>query len=162
MIYESYLQRAQSEKKRIEKLVVKLKQMNTRKVDEFFHTLHDEAFEKIDCLKCANCCKTTSPLFRNIDIERLSKHLKIKEQHFTETYLKIDEDGDYVFKSAPCPFLMDDNYCSVYESRPNACREYPHTNRKKMQQILKLTATNAQICPAVAEIFQGIFAKLKI
>jgi hypothetical protein len=162
MIYSNKLEKARSEKARIEKAIKKLKSEQTKKVDDLFHTLHDEAFDEIDCLKCANCCKTTSPLFRVVDIERLSKHLKIREQQFTETYLKIDEDGDYVFKSAPCPFLMEDNYCSVYEARPNACREYPHTDRKKMQQILKLTATNAQICPAVAQMFQGIFSKLKI
>lgn len=162
MIYQDKINRANSEKARIDKAIKKLKNEQTKKVDDLFHELHDEAFEEIDCLKCANCCKTTSPLFRNIDIERLSKHLKVKEQQFIESYLKIDEDGDYVFKSSPCPFLMDDNYCSVYESRPNACREYPHTNRKRVQQILKLTATNAQICPAVADIFQGIFKRLKI
>jgi len=29
--------------------------------------LHDEAFSKIDCLKCASCCKNYSPRFKTPD-----------------------------------------------------------------------------------------------
>jgi Fe-S-cluster containining protein len=67
-----------------------------------------------------------------------------------------DEDGDYVFKSSPCPFLASDNACSIYEFRPKACREYPHTNRPQMKQILDLTFKNATVCPAVKEILKRI------
>jgi Fe-S-cluster containining protein len=48
--------------------------------------------------------------------------------------------------------LESDNACSIYEDRPKACREYPHTDRVKQAQILDLTAKNALICPAVGEI----------
>ncbi len=150
------------DKQRVSKSVQKLRKEQPKALDQLFHSLHDEVFERIDCLKCANCCKTTSPLFRDKDIERLAKHLKLKEQQFIEKYLVVDADGDYVFPSAPCPFLLEDNHCSVYEYRPNACREYPHTDRKRMHQILNLTAKNADICPAVADIFQKIFVKQKI
>jgi hypothetical protein len=71
---------------------------------------------------------------------------------FTDKYLKIDEDNDFVLRSAPCPFLDEDNHCRVYESRPRACREYPHTDRKKMTQLLELTYKNTLVCPAVLEI----------
>lgn len=87
-----------------------------------------------------------------IDIERLAKHLKMNAQEFIAQYLHIDDEGDHVLKSAPCAFLTVDNYCSVYEYRPRACREYPHTNRKRMHQILKLTEKNAQVCPAAYRI----------
>lgn len=46
-------------------------------------------------------------------------------------YLRVDEDNDKVFKSMPCPFLGEDNLCSIYDIRPKACREFPHTDRKK-------------------------------
>ena len=75
---------------------------------------------------------------------------------FIETYLFRDEEGDYVFNGAPCPFLGEDNGCLVYENRPKACREYPHTDRKNMFQILELTATNTTVCPAVARIVEKI------
>ncbi len=134
----------------------KLKRIKPKNLDTNFHQLHDEVFEKIDCLACANCCKTTSPIFYNRDIERLSKYLKKKPGEFIDLYLRIDEDKDYVLKQAPCPFLGIDNYCTVYDARPNACREYPHTDRKKMEQILDLTYNNTFVCPAVLEITQRL------
>ena len=59
----------------------------------------------------------------------------MKPQQFTEQFLQLDEENDYVLKSVPCTFLDADNYCSIYEVRPKACREFPHTDRKKFQQI---------------------------
>lgn len=162
MEYQKKLNLLSTEKSRVKKAAQKLKNDNPRRVDDMFHEMHDTVFKEIDCLKCANCCKTTSPLFRDKDVERLAKHLRMKEQQFIERYLVVDADGDFVFPKVPCPFLMEDNYCSVYEYRPNACREYPHTDRKRVQQVLDLTVKNSEICPAVADIFQKIFIKLKI
>jgi uncharacterized protein len=133
-----------------------LKKNDPRKLDDAFHQLHDEVFEEIDCLTCANCCKTTSPIFYQTDIERVAKSLRMKPGDFIEKYLRVDEDKDYILKSSPCPFLDSENYCSVYEDRPKACREYPHTNRKKMVQIMDLTYKNTLVCPAVLEIVERL------
>lgn len=133
-----------------------IKKSNPRKIDEAFHRLHEEVFEEIDCLQCANCCKTTSPIFYQADIERASKALRMKPGDFIEKYLTIDEDKDFVLKSSPCTFLDNENFCSIYESRPKACREYPHTNRKKMVQIADLTYKNTLVCPAVLEIVERL------
>jgi uncharacterized protein len=129
---------------------------DTSWIDDQFHRLHEEVFQEIDCLTCANCCKTTSPIFYSADIERVSKSLKMKPGSFVEKYLRIDEDHDYVLKSSPCPFLGADNRCGVYDDRPKACREYPHTDRKKMVQIMDLTLKNTLVCPAVLEIVERI------
>lgn len=133
-----------------------LKKKDSRKVDAVFHQHHQEVFAEIDCLTCANCCKTTSPIFYETDIERLAKALRIKPGDFVEKYLRIDDEKDYVLKSSPCTFLGSDNYCSVYDNRPKACREYPHTNRKKMVQIMELTLKNTLVCPAVLEIVERL------
>lgn len=133
-----------------------LRKKNARRVDDAFHSIHEEVFEETDCLACANCCKTTSPIFYQNDIERVSKSLRMKPGDFMEKYLRIDEDNDYVLKSSPCPFLTAENYCTVYDDRPKACREYPHTNRKKMVQITELTYKNTLVCPAVLEIVERL------
>lgn len=125
-------------------------------LDRLFHDRHEEIFEEVDCLKCANCCKTTSPIFRDVDIDRISSHLGIRPSELTEKHLHIDEDGDWVLNSSPCLFLDADNYCKIYDVRPKACREYPHTDRKNMTQILDLTYRNTLVCPAVAEITERI------
>lgn len=134
------------------KFLGSLRKKDQRTVDSGFHRLHEEVFAETDCLTCANCCKTTSPIFYSSDIERIAKHLRMRPGEFTEKYLRIDEDNDFVLRSAPCPFLDKDNHCRVYEFRPRACREYPHTDRKKMTQLLELTYKNTLVCPAVLEI----------
>lgn len=129
------------------------------KMDTIVQQLHDEISEKIDCLTCANCCRSLGPAIYDKDIERMAKALRIKPSEVVSSYLRIDEDGDYVFKSMPCPFLMDDNYCSIYESRPKACREYPHTDRKNFEQIYKLTVKNASTCPIAYEVLYKLMDK---
>lgn len=138
------------------KILQRLKTKDARKVDDVFHELHEEVFQEMDCLTCANCCKTTSPIFYQTDIERAAKALRMKPGDFIEKYLRIDEDRDYVLKSSPCPFLDEGNYCGIYENRPKACREYPHTDRKKMVQIMDLTYKNTLVCPAVLEMVERI------
>ena len=110
----------------------------------------------MDCLTCANCCKTTSPIFLQTDISRIAKYLGIKAMDFQSEYLNLDDEDDFVLKKAPCPFLQSDNTCEIYEVRPKACREYPHTDRKRMDQILDLTLKNASICPAVDRILSRL------
>lgn len=139
-------------------LIKYLKKKPPRDLDEIVHVAHERAFKNIDCLTCANCCRSLGPRIRNKDIENLSKYLKIKPSGIVDSYLRIDEDGDYVFKQMPCPFLQTDNKCGVYDFRPRACREYPHTDRKKIQQILDLTLKNSYVCPAVIEILDDIRA----
>lgn len=154
--YKIKILRAAKSKKNIKKTLAQLRKMRKGDVDKKIHQLHNEAFSKIDCLKCANCCKTTGPLIIQKDINRIAPHLNLSPNEFIKNYLSIDEDDDYVFKSMPCPFLGEDNYCSIYEVRPKACREYPHTDRTNQLGILKLTEKNASICPAVADIFEHL------
>lgn len=138
------------------KFLIGLKKKDIKKVDVAFHDLHEAVFETTDCLTCANCCKTTSPIFYPTDIERAAKYLRMKPGDFVEQYLTMDADKDYVLKTSPCAFLGEDNECSIYESRPKACREYPHTDRKKMVQIMELTHKNSLVCPAVFEIVERL------
>ncbi len=149
-------QRAKEDKKANQKLFRKLAQRPPRNLDDTMTALHEAVFEEIDCLQCANCCKTTSPIFRDVDIERIAQHLGLRPAELVARYLHIDEDGDYVLNQSPCPFLGPDNYCSIYEARPRACREYPHTDRKNFHQILDLTLRNTAICPAALEIVRRL------
>ncbi len=145
--------------KRVKNAFKKVKSIRKKELDGVFQKAHDKVFKSIDCLDCANCCKTTSPIFRDVDIEKISKHLRIKQINFVNCYLRVDEDGDYVLKSSPCSFLNDDNTCSIYEFRPLACKGYPHTNRKNMHQIIDLTKKNTEICPAVCKVIDEISKK---
>jgi uncharacterized protein len=134
----------------------RFKKKPPKNLDFQVQQLHNEVFSDINCLDCANCCRYLGPGVKYADIERASKHLKISTSAFIDKYLKIDEDQDYVFKSMPCPFLGKDNYCSIYNSRPRACAEYPHTNRKRFHQLFDLTLKNMFICPSVFEIVRKL------
>lgn len=138
----------------------RLKKVKPKVLDKLIHPIHDDVFSCTDCLKCANCCTTTGPLFTDKDISRIAKYLRIKPSEFVDRYLRIDKDNDYVLQSVPCTFLGEDNYCSIYEVRPKACREYPHTDRIKQHQLLKLTEKNADVCPAVFEIVEKLKHKI--
>jgi Fe-S-cluster containining protein len=144
------------------KFFTKLKKKSPKQLDYIMQELHDEEFSNTDCLECANCCKTTGPLFTDKDVDRISKFLKIKPRQFEEQYLRTDEDGDLILQQTPCTFLGADNYCAIYEVRPKACREYPHTDRKKFQQISNLTLKNVAICPAAYNIVEKMKSKLPL
>lgn len=120
--------------------------------------LHEEAFEKIDCLTCANCCKNYSPRFKTPDIKRIAKHLDMKEGDFIETYLKLDEEGDYVTKSHPCPFLGEDNYCRIYSVRPSDCVRFPYTDEDIILKRQSLTLKNSTFCPIVYYVLEKLVA----
>lgn len=143
------------------KFFAKLKKRPPKHLDSLMQELHHDEFERTDCLNCANCCKTTGPLFTNKDIERISKFLKLKPQQFIDKYLRVDEDNDYVLQSVPCTFLGADNKCFIYDVRPKACAEFPHTDRKKFQQISNLTMKNVAICPAAFNIVEEMKKRLK-
>ncbi len=145
------------------KYFAKLKKRTPKNLDYVMQDLHEEEFSRTDCLTCGNCCKTTSPIFADKDIERISKFLKMKVSDFTKTYLQRDSDDFMVLKSAPCTFLNEaDNTCFIYDVRPKACAEYPHTNRRKFIQLADLTIKNTEICPATYNIIEALKKKLPV
>ena len=137
--YKQYLQRADKNKV--------LKQLPD---------FHEEAFSKIDCLQCANCCKNYSPRFKTPDIKRISRHLKMRESDFIDTYLKVDQDGDFVTKTNPCPFLGADNFCSIYEQRPSDCHRFPYTDEDVLIKRQQLTLKNSTFCPITYYVLEKL------
>ena len=121
---------------------------------------HEEASTSVNCLQCANCCKGYSPRFKTPDIKRISKVLKMKEGAFIEKYLKLDEEGDYVVKSTPCPFLGSNNYCSIYTDRPSDCARFPYTDEDVLFKRPALTLKNVTFCPIVYSVLES-FNQLK-
>ena len=82
----------------------KLKKKAPKNLDYVMQELHDAEFKKTDCLTCANCCKSTGPLFTSADIERIAKHLRQKPQQFIEQYLRIYcnyHQSDWAFPHLP-------------------------------------------------------------
>ncbi|MCW3081914.1 YkgJ family cysteine cluster protein [Segetibacter sp.] len=135
-----------------------LQRADKNKVLKRLPDLNEEAFEKIDCLSCGNCCKGYSPRFKTTDIKRISKSLKMKEGSFIATYLNLDSDGDYVAKTAPCPFLGAGNYCSIYEDRPGDCSRFPYTDEDVLLKRPQITLKNSTFCPIVHFVLERLIA----
>ena len=164
MAAENWVQEAKDHQKSFQHLLKRLnqpagKQLRNKILDKL-PELHEEAFSKIDCLQCANCCKNHSPRFKQPDIIRIAKRLRIKEGELAERYLKLDEDNDFVTKTAPCPFLAADNTCNIYEDRPSDCRRYPYTDEDVLLKRAAITLKNTTLCPItyyVMEKIEGTF-----
>lgn len=141
---------------------------NQKKYKQFLHRadknkvlkalpgLHDEAFSKVDCLQCANCCKNYSPRFKTPDVKRISRVLGLRESAFIEKYLVVDEEGDFVVNTKPCPFLGDDNFCSIYEDRPSDCRRFPYTDEDVIIKRKELTLKNSTFCPITYYVLENL------
>jgi Fe-S-cluster containining protein len=138
-----------------------LKKANKNKLLKALPDLHEEAFEKINCLDCANCCKNYSPRFKMPDIKRISKVLGMKETAFIEQYLQMDNEGDYVVKSTPCPFLGADNFCSIYDHRPSDCSRFPYTDEDVLLKRPQITLKNSSFCPAVYYVLENLMVVAK-
>ena len=140
----------------VKKILLDIKKRPPEKLDRMAQAIHEEVFERTDCLKCASCCKKISPILYRHDIVRLARALKKDMESFAQKYLTIDKNNDYVFNVTPCPFLGRENWCDVYDDRPTACREYPHTDRRRFHQLIDLSIRNADVCPAVKEIMEKL------
>lgn len=136
------------------KWLPKLKQHKGKHLDRWADELDQAVFKKIDCLDCANCCTSIPPMVSTQDTERLAKHLNLSTKAFFNQYLIKDEDGDVVMNQSPCPFLQSDNKCAVYDVRPKACRQYPHTGTQDFSKNLALHFQNSAYCPAVFHILE--------
>ncbi len=133
-----------------------LEKADKNKVLKQLPRLHEEAFQQIDCLKCANCCRNYSPRFKTPDIKRIAKHLRMKESDFIEAYLRLDEEGDYVVRSTPCPFLGADNFCSIYAERPSDCVRFPYTDEDVFIKRKQITLKNSSFCPIVYYVLERL------
>ncbi|WP_153798047.1 YkgJ family cysteine cluster protein [Foetidibacter luteolus] len=150
---DNWQKRSAEKQKEYKKL---LQRADKNKLLKRLPQLHEEAFEKIDCLSCAACCKNYSPRFKTPDIKRISKHLGMREGNFIETYLRLDDDGDYVVKQSPCPFLGADNFCGIYEVRPSDCERFPYTDEDVLIKRQNITLKNSSFCPIVYYVLERL------
>ena len=142
------------------KTLKKLGSKNNKTINTIADEVHEEVFERIDCLECGNCCKSIPPIVNDTDVKRISKFLNISTKEFNATYVRMDTDGDQVMNQSPCPFLGANNMCDIYEVRPKACRQYPHTDGHEFTKHFKLHKQNISYCPAVYHIIEEMVRRI--
>lgn len=159
-MYESLLTQAQKNKIKNADFLKSLGKQNSDEFYPFLLNTHKIVFASIDCLSCANCCKSSPPIITSSDIKRISKYLNISPKQFKRQYVLEDVDGEMSFNLVPCRFLNDDNSCQIYDIRPEACRRFPHTDEKEFQKRAQLNLNNTLVCPAAAAIVEHLYQKL--
>ena len=137
-------------------ILKKLKNKKGKRLDALADNIHDDIFKKINCLDCANCCTSIPPIVTKTDAARIAKKMGMKPAEFEKEYLIIDEDGDTVINTSPCPFLQKNNACLIYDIRPKACRQFPHTDNMDFSKNMKLHKMNARVCPGVFHILRSL------
>jgi uncharacterized protein len=113
-------------------------------------------WNEIDCLSCANCCKTMTPTYTNNDIKKIAFYLKISADEMKRKWLKKERGtGNWLNKTTPCQFLdLETNMCNVYEVRPADCSGFPHLAKKKFVDYLHVHQQNLDECPATFKMVE--------
>jgi Fe-S-cluster containining protein len=113
-------------------------------------------WDGIDCLSCANCCKTMTPTFTSTDIKKIASYLQISSDEMKKRWLKKERGtGNWLNKTTPCQFLnLETNMCNVYEVRPADCAGFPHLTKKRMVDYLHVHKQNLDECPATFKMVE--------
>lgn len=137
-----------------------LKSLDTDDLDSLINKMDEELFARTDCPNCSNCCKAIVPTLNDDDIARISRFLGLSEEDFKTKYLD-EADEEWLINIRPCPFLAEKG-CTIYDYRPEVCRNYPFTGQKEISFKLLTLVSNSGVCPVVYEIFErlkGIYRK---
>lgn len=130
-------------------------------LDKMAASLEPAVWKEVECLSCANCCKTMTPTFTPADIKRIAAHLQMTPKEFTDKWLLKEKRGakDWINKTQPCQFLnLQDNKCSIYEVRPADCAGFPHLTKKKMVDYMHVHKQNVEYCPATYVLIEKMKA----
>ncbi len=126
----------------------------SKEIDARFTYYYEMVSKEIDCTKCANCCIKMQPLLSSKDIDAMAAHLGLSYSAFCDSYIiEDDEEDGFVFNTIPCP-LLKDNLCTVYSSRPQECRSYPHLDKKDRIFSMTTVFENCSVCPIVYNVYE--------
>ncbi len=135
--------------------------LSNKDLDSIVAHVTDEVWEQIDCKSCANCCKTLQIEVSNADAKRLAARLKISLAEFAKKYILSDSEGTKYFSTMPCPFLDSNNLCTVYDDRPDSCREYPFLRKGGFRQRTFMMIESTAVCPIVFNVWDSLKDRLK-
>lgn len=87
-------------------------------------------------ISCFNkCCADVNIFLSPYDIVRMKNHLGMSSEEFLERYTILPTDRHQKYpvvllemtdlEDKRCPFVSDEQGCTIYEDRPWACRMYP-------------------------------------
>lgn len=152
----SFKQKVTKNAKVLKSFLTKVEKRAPKGLDPLVEYLSPQVWKEIDCLSCANCCKTMTPTFTKTDIKRIAAHLNTTPKAFSTHWLTYEKkDKDWVNKSRPCQFLnLKTNKCNIYAVRPADCAGFPHLTKKKMTDYMHVHKQNLSYCPATYQMVE--------
>ncbi len=152
--------KVKKEKRGLKLFLSRIEKKTPRNLDLVSAKIDKEVWAEMDCLACANCCKTMSPTFTQKDMRRIANHLNLSVAAFKKKWLKKERGtGDWMNKKMPCQFLnLKTNMCNIYEVRPRDCAGFPHLPKKRMVEYIHVHKQNIEYCPATFKMVE----KMKI
>ena len=156
----SFKQKVRHNGKQFKSFLSKLARKNPRGLDLLAIQVNAKVWKEIDCLSCANCCKTMTPTFTPTDIKRIAAHLQTTPKAFKEDWLEFDKkEKDWMNRLQPCQFLnLKTNKCNIYAVRPADCAGFPHLTKKKMVDYVHVHKQNIEYCPATYKMVEKMQA----
>lgn len=148
----------------LRRFLTRISKNKPRGLDAQIQSLIPGVWKKIDCLACANCCKTMTPTYTPADQKRISKYLGMSVTAFQQKYLKQERGGDrdWMNRSIPCQFLnRSDNKCRIYSVRPADCAGFPHLG-KRFVEYGHVHHQNLDHCPATFELVSRLKESLSL
>ncbi len=142
-------------KRKMRLFLSKVEKNPPRGLDKLAEKIEKEVWQEVDCLSCANCCKSMTPTFTKKDIVRISAHFDQTPEEFKSKWLYLDNNGDWMNTRNPCQFLeKKTNMCSIYAIRPADCAGFPHLAKKKMVEYIHVHKQNVEYCPATYKMVE--------
>lgn len=159
----SFKQRVRHRKTALRRFLARLEKNPPKKLDQLTATTEREVWKEINCVTCANCCKTMTPTYTLKDMKRISAHFGMTVREFKEKWLHQERSsGDWMNRETPCQFLdLQTNMCTIYDVRPLDCAGFPHLPRKKMVEYMHVHKQNVEFCPATYRMVEKMMEKLK-
>lgn len=105
----------------------------------------------IDCASCGRCCRHMGPVVEADEATSLAGALDLSPAQFRDHYLRpmwpAAADAEQIWLlPAPCP-LHDGLLCTVYEARPQPCRDFPGQAGQTPAGHLTQLVEFARLCP---------------
>jgi Fe-S-cluster containining protein len=133
-----------------------LKECDDNKIDKIVHAIYDKVIGEIDCTQCGNCCKHMNPSLTMKEIRVLSKIDNITTKAYIENHTEINSfENTHFLKQKPCKYL-NDKICTIYESRPNDCKSFPHIHKSSFSSRTLSMIEYYGICPIVFNVMEQL------
>lgn len=159
----SFKKKARDKKNSFRRFLTKLENSTLKNFDGYVRSIEPKVWQEVDCLSCANCCKTMTPTFNDKDLKRISAHFGQTVEEFQNKWLRRERGGDrdWMNKTEPCQFLnLKDNKCSIYAIRPEDCAGFPHLS-KKFKDFAHVHKQNVEYCPATFRLVEKMMDDMK-